>query len=511
MKGAFRFPMIKVEGGSSPDPAVYCPANGYLPPYEYFESPIEVDVVSNESIVFILDTEQNSVFKNFIVESDISSPKKFSFYDEDNNLLDEQTTSTGTNYTINQTIPSSTSQYVKCILTLTDGSAVFYRIYSSISSGYVFGVVAIYANTPNLASGINFRSHKSLKILQFLSDLDYVTSFDNLLRSTGVERFTMPASMNLLSTMTGALVDSECIQFNFPSGFTAPVFVSMFAFGQTALALEQLVIPSIPSLIQISLLTLNVSTFKQITLTDGSYFDDISQLLEGTSIEVLTLPSMPLVTDVVSACKNMKKLKKATLEGTWGAFSYAMFNGDSALTELHLPRTISNFTVTYENTLQALQTLHVPDYINADASALNSVNYLLKGTAGSVANSLKKVYGDCEFATGENDINFSPTYYKDNLQEVNLPKLRISRISAGTNATSNKFTKLNTLIVDWENSTYSGISPQILIAAPLDSAWLNAMFTALPTVSGKTVDVRGCDGYATCDKTIATAKGWTVL
>lgn len=27
-KGAFRFSMIKIDGGESPNPAIYCPANG---------------------------------------------------------------------------------------------------------------------------------------------------------------------------------------------------------------------------------------------------------------------------------------------------------------------------------------------------------------------------------------------------------------------------------------------------------------------------------------------------
>lgn len=45
----------------------------------------------------------------------------------------------------------------------------------------------------------------------------------------------------------------------------------------------------------------------------------------------------------------------------------------------------------------------------------------------------------------------------------------------------------------------------------LDATALNAMFTALPTVSGKTLTITGSVGAATCDITIATAKGWTVV
>ena len=73
---------------------------------------------------------------------------------------------------------------------------------------------------------------------------------------------------------------------------------------------------------------------------------------------------------------------------------------------------------------------------------------------------------------------------------------------------------LTDFVIDWANSNYSGATGsgyQIEISGWFDATWLNAMFTALPTVTSKTIDVRYCDGYATCTKTIATAKGWTVL
>lgn len=44
----------------------------------------------------------------------------------------------------------------------------------------------------------------------------------------------------------------------------------------------------------------------------------------------------------------------------------------------------------------------------------------------------------------------------------------------------------------------------------LDAANLNALFTSLPTVTGQTITITNCPGAATCDRSIATAKGWTV-
>ena len=45
---------------------------------------------------------------------------------------------------------------------------------------------------------------------------------------------------------------------------------------------------------------------------------------------------------------------------------------------------------------------------------------------------------------------------------------------------------------------------------PLSATELNLLFGDLATVSGQTITITGCTGAATCDKTIATNKGWTV-
>ena len=47
--------------------------------------------------------------------------------------------------------------------------------------------------------------------------------------------------------------------------------------------------------------------------------------------------------------------------------------------------------------------------------------------------------------------------------------------------------------------------------AKMSAAALDEMFSILPTVTGQTVTVTGNYGASTCDTTIATAKGWTVV
>ncbi|HCY40430.1 MAG TPA: hypothetical protein DHV48_03615 [Prolixibacteraceae bacterium] len=510
-----RFYFRSFAAGGSPDPAVYCPANGYLPPYTYFESPIEVTTVSSESIVFILDTDIGFVLDKMTVGSDISCNVIFDFYDETDTLIGSgsQAVTGGSFVAINQTIPASTSQYVKCIATLSNGSAVFNKLYSNISTISTAGIVAIFANTPNLAGSVNFRAHIALKKVEFLSTLNYVSDMNYLFSLCGVEKFTMPVSMPALTSMQYCIYYSTIKEFIFPPGFSAPLLTDIFAFGRNSTKITSFVLPNIPSLLQINLL-FYLSTIKSLTITTGTNLDTVSQILEGnTEIEEIELPSFPIFTTGTRLFYGCTNLKKITLNGIWAKTSNDWLANCSLLRELHYPRTLSAHlsSLTNTTTIINLSILHVPDYFNFDAT-LSQMNYYFFLYTGTVANKIKKVYGDAEFATGDLPLlTYNATYYKQYLEEVNLPKLRVSKISIGTNSTTFKMQRLSVLAIDWANSSYSGTSPQIQLAAPLDATWLNAMFTALPTVTSKTIDVRYCDGYATCDPTIATAKGWTVL
>ena len=85
-----------------------------------------------------------------------------------------------------------------------------------------------------------------------------------------------------------------------------------------------------------------------------------------------------------------------------------------------------------------------------------------------------------------------------------------SRLNIGGSAPAPKLTHVD---VDWANSPWnSGSSPTIRIRANLDANEINRIFGLLPTVvDGQSINVVSNPGYATCDKTIAQNKGWTVL
>ena len=77
---------------------------------------------------------------------------------------------------------------------------------------------------------------------------------------------------------------------------------------------------------------------------------------------------------------------------------------------------------------------------------------------------------------------------------------------------------VNTSFGNFAQNAYSlskvemtGISENISFGnCKLSGTELDAIYTALPTVVGKTITVTGNYGTATDDPTIATGKGWTV-
>ena len=58
---------------------------------------------------------------------------------------------------------------------------------------------------------------------------------------------------------------------------------------------------------------------------------------------------------------------------------------------------------------------------------------------------------------------------------------------------------------------WGGTSPQIDVSyTSLNAAALNTLFGDLTTIVSKTINITGTPGAATCTRSIATAKGWTV-
>lgn len=143
----------------------------------------------------------------------------------------------------------------------------------------------------------------------------------------------------------------------------------------------------------------------------------------------------------------------------------SMFNGCSALTKVP----------TYD-------TARVTNMANMFLACLNI--QALPPFNTSAATTISAMFGGCNKVTTLPAYDFS----------------KVSTISATTFALSGLTSFLAT-----------GLSITFTVAnCKMDAAALETMFRNLGPGTGKTVTVTGNPGAATCDKSIATAKGWTV-
>jgi hypothetical protein len=108
------------------------------------------------------------------------------------------------------------------------------------------------------------------------------------------------------------------------------------------------------------------------------------------------------------------------------------------------------------------------------------------------------------YITGSADVT---DWFRAFKTTTNLVRLEIDGINSSATY-SDTFTAADSL----QELKAPGIAQDIDLSDShgLTAESLNAIFSDLATVTGKTIDVRSTVGASTCDTSIATNKGWTV-
>jgi hypothetical protein len=86
---------------------------------------------------------------------------------------------------------------------------------------------------------------------------------------------------------------------------------------------------------------------------------------------------------------------------------------------------------------------------------------------------------------------------------TSIPALNFTSVTSATSVFSG-CTALTSIGIVNMKETFS------IVGTQLNAAAIDTLFTNLGTVTAKTITITGCPGAATCDRTIATLKGWTV-
>ena len=355
-----------------------------------------------------------------------------------------------------------------------------------------------------LANAFNYCT--KLKSLTFPASLPELTTIASMLyNSNMIQNITMPNSAPKLATASYAFLGCNSLQtITMPNSL--PLLAACDSMFQDCWQLQNVSIPSDSVLIS----TMS-ATFKNCYLlasmvlpnTLNSCISFATTFQNCYLLANVTLPTSisNLCTTMVSMFDTCKVLQTIVFPQTAnGVTTIASLCNASGVVNVTLPQNMNALTnASYAFNITAnLQSITMPLSLPAVTNMLNFVNS--QGGAFTMS--------ACTFGTNQVDCTqvANPKY----LASFNFPTMRVSRlyITGGSPASGNA---LQTLEIDWTNSSYSGTSPQInAMYLNWTAAQLDDLFTKLPNVTGKAIAVSGAPGYATCNKTIATAKGWTV-
>jgi hypothetical protein len=251
------------------------------------------------------------------------------------------------------------------------------------------------------------------------------------------------------------------------------------------------------------------AVFGTTALTDCSstFYDTVGLTAVCQKLQACTLPtSWGSVTTTSYMFNNCSSLSSIVLPTSWGSVSNTsfMFYNCYALSSIVLPTSwgsVSNTQGMFYN-CYALSSIVLPTSWGSVTTVLNMFNgcYSLKTITGL------DYLGHQSLATNGTDLLKDCQYLQGTLTVAAF----LSKI--GIYGTSAYLLQCTGIRLTNANSTFGGTSPQVNVSyTSLDATALNTLFGDLPTLTGKTITITGCPGAATCDTSIATAKGWTVI
>ena len=510
-KGAFRIPVYQGGSSSNPDPAIYCPGNGYIPDPAVPHYPFPIPESTPESLIFICDASLGNwnaatTYLQRMYKDSGSDNFLYEIFDTNGDLDDSFTSNA--DY-VNYTFSSSNEFYIVKIS--ISGTGKFTSFYcSDISPGpHLECIVAAIINSPNMGQ-FNLNGVPNCSTCELrMTTSNFAGLYSMFWGNLAMTHFNIPASAwtELTSIYGGfantilrsidlsgldldhvVLADTVCagnldlFEFKFPSNFGGK---RCYNFFQNTPRLKTVQMPDTAA---------NVGNGYPTQGYNGFFHGS------GVGGEII-IPNTQYATSIYSMFQDAPNVEIVRFEGNW--ILTTVSNAFLRAVKLHtveMPRAVGGTSVRTGAFTTANTGMRY--YIGPDVGLVEfPVNVGLISITGDNDNSGHTSHYYCSLYTG----------YRTTLAEFNCPKLRVAKLLVGYSATVH-YSQLNSLEIDWANSDWSHTSaPQLSISAAIDATEIDRIFTALPTVTGKTIDVRYSTGYAGCTPSIATAKGWTVL
>lgn len=362
-----------------------------------------------------------------------------------------------------------------------------------------------------------------------------------------LQSVTLPTSCSSLTTLASTFQSCNSLpEITLPTTVTGGTITMTSTFLNCS-SISSITIPSsyvLGSLANIfgscsNLVTCNLPNNAQNSLTSLSgAFQNCFSLIN------LTLPtSLNGVTTLQSAFSGCSSLESVSLPATMNSVTtmQSVFTNCTSLTSITFPTSMTALTTSgfsgCVSGCTSLKTLVFPATVAAGVSFMNALNsapglpslqtVTFPTTQMTGITTLASNFNYCQGLTGAYNVdklgnnNTVGTVYVTgtSIMGPNVAARRLLSLDFTCkfstfvfNGTVTRPLALNSLrLRNSGTGQYAGSSPQINVSyTSLGTAALDQLFTDLPTVTSKTINITGTPGAATCTRSIATSKGWTV-
>ncbi len=271
-------------------------------------------------------------------------------------------------------------------------------------------------------------------------------------------------------------------------------------------------------------------TFPTFANTTGAN----SALANCTALVDFQFPnsSWGAITDPVNMFAGCTSLSKLTLPSSWGGVTSLMFTfaNCSSLTSLKFPTSFGSITSLYA-TFQGCSALHhmlfpsswgsVTETRATFASCFSLVLVSLPAQVSSGMTLCEYMFYKCYNLTtvtnlskvGSNTIQSDFNLFMSDMDFFSSPiQIGAKLTKLGIFGSAGALLKITSIRLLATGSAFTGSSPQVDVSyTSLNASALNILFIDLPTIAGKTINIMGCPGAATCTRSTAINKGWTII
>jgi hypothetical protein len=387
----------------------------------------------------------------------------------------------------------------------------------SVVSGTLFSGTSVFNGCANLISIKLPDNFNTASMNNYFSGCSSLTSI--------VFPSAMPALADLQSTFSSC---SQLAEVTLPS--TSAATITLNSAFTTCSALSSITIPSSYNITSLFSAFQTCGALVSITLPSGAQNSctSMANMCQNSgSLETIVMPSsLNAVTTISNAFSGCRKLKSVTFPALPAVTTFSgVFSGCYSATSLIVPslgtittsqsllaNVLALTTFTYPNpvSISTISESNIPNLktFNLPTSGTLSINTFTLSASTLTLLGNQATFGPTGFNVGARVTWTTSLCYKLPSIDLNLRAAAFTHAGTVTQPLALNSLRLRNLSTD----QFNGIAPQIDVRyTQLGTAALDQLFTDLPTIAGKTINITGCPGAATCDRTIATGKGYTVI